>query len=480
MEERAEMAVKRPLAAIVLAAGEGTRMRSETPKVLHPLAGRPMLAHLVDALTALSTDEMHIDRVVVVVGHGAERVTTTLQGAISTSTPVDFVEQPVQRGTGDATAVALSAFSQDAGIDEDDVVVLVADVPLLRTETIKELVLLHRESDAAATLLTMHLEDPTGYGRIVRDARGLVARIVEQSDADESELAITEVNPAIYCFKRSLLAPALRRLTATNAQGEYYLTDVIGVLREAGHSVSALTADDHLECMGVNDRVQLSAAERVLRERINTRWMREGVTMVDPSATYIDASVTLEADVRLLPGTILEGDTRVASGAIIGPNSRLINTQVGERSVVQSTNARDSEIGPDCTVGPYASLRPGTRLAAGVHVGTYVELKNVEVDEGAKIPHLAYIGDAKIGARSNIGAGTITANYDGKMKHQSVIGADVRIGSNTVLRAPVSIGDGAYTAAGSVVTRDVPPGALAKGVPAEIDEGWADRLEEGS
>ncbi|MEI6571208.1 MAG: bifunctional UDP-N-acetylglucosamine diphosphorylase/glucosamine-1-phosphate N-acetyltransferase GlmU [Actinomycetes bacterium] len=480
MEERAEMAVKRPLAAIVLAAGEGTRMRSETPKVLHPLAGRPMLAHLVDALTALSIDEMHIDRVVVVVGHGAERVTTTLQGAISTSTPVDFVEQPVQRGTGDATAVALSAFSQDAGIDEDDVVVLVADVPLLRTETIKELVLLHRKSDAAATLLTMHLEDPTGYGRIVRDARGLVARIVEQSDADESELAITEVNPAIYCFKRSLLAPALRRLTATNAQGEYYLTDVIGVLREAGHSVSALTADDHLECMGVNDRVQLSAAERVLRERINTRWMRDGVTMVDPSATYIDASVTLEADVRLLPGTILEGDTRVGTGAIIGPNSRLINTQVGERSVVQSTNARDSEIGPDCTVGPYASLRPGTKLAAGVHVGTYVELKNVEVDEGAKIPHLAYIGDAKIGARSNIGAGTITANYDGKMKHQSVIGADVRIGSNTVLRAPVSIGDGAYTAAGSVVTRDVPPGALAKGVPAEIDEGWADRLEEGS
>ncbi|MEN9595485.1 MAG: hypothetical protein RLY23_1968, partial [Actinomycetota bacterium] len=345
MEERAEMAVKRPLAAIVLAAGEGTRMRSETPKVLHPLAGRPMLAHLVDALTALSIDEMHIDRVVVVVGHGAERVTTTLQGAISTSTPVDFVEQPVQRGTGDATAVALSAFSQDAGIDEDDVVVLVADVPLLRTETIKELVLLHRKSDAAATLLTMHLEDPTGYGRIVRDARGLVARIVEQSDADESELAITEVNPAIYCFKRSLLAPALRRLTATNAQGEYYLTDVIGVLREAGHSVSALTADDHLECMGVNDRVQLSAAERVLRERINTRWMRDGVTMVDPSATYIDASVTLEADVRLLPGTILEGDTRVGTGAIIGPNSRLINTQVGERSVVQSTNARDSEIG---------------------------------------------------------------------------------------------------------------------------------------
>lgn len=474
------MAVKRPLAAIVLAAGEGTRMRSETPKVLHPLAGRPMLAHLVDALTALSIEKMHIDRVVVVVGHGAERVTTTLQGAISTSTPVDFVEQPVQRGTGDATAVALSAFSQDAGIDEDDVVVLVADVPLLRTETIKELVLLHRESDAAATLLTMHLEDPTGYGRIVRDARGLVARIVEQSDADESELAITEVNPAIYCFKRSLLAPALRRLTATNAQGEYYLTDVIGVLREAGHSVSALTADDHLECMGVNDRVQLSAAERVLRGRINTRWMREGVTMVDPSATYIDASVTLEADVRLLPGTILEGDTRVGSGAIIGPNSRLINTQVGERSVVQSTNARDSEIGPDCTVGPYASLRPGTRLAAGVHVGTYVELKNVKVDEGAKIPHLAYIGDAEIGARSNIGAGTITANYDGKMKHQSVIGADVRIGSNTVLRAPVSIGDGAYTAAGSVVTRDVPPGALAKGVPAEIDEGWADRLEEGS
>ncbi len=474
------MAAKRPLAAIVLAAGEGTRMRSETPKVLHPLAGRPMLAHIVDALTALRIEEMHIDRIVVVVGHGAERVTKTLQDAISTPTLVDFVEQSVQRGTGDATAVALSAFLDVAGVAEDDVVVLVGDVPLLRPETIEALVLLHRESDAAATLLTMHLDNPKGYGRIVRDARGQVARIVEQSDADEDELAITEVNPAIYCFRRSLLAPALRRLTATNAQGEYYLTDVIGVLRDAGHSISALTADDHLECMGINDRVHLSAAERVLRERINTRWMREGVTMVDPSATYIDAGVTLGVDVRLLPGTMLEGNTTIGAGASIGPNSRLIDTQVGERSVVQNTIARESEIGPDCTVGPYALLRPGTRLGSGVHVGTYVELKNTEVGEGAKIPHLAYIGDAKIGARANIGAGSITANYDGKMKHQSVIGADVRIGSNTVLRAPINIGDGAYTAAGAVVTRDVPPGALAKGIPAEIDEGWADRLEEGS
>lgn len=480
MEERAEMAAKRPLAAIVLAAGEGTRMRSETPKVLHPLAGRPMLAHLVDALTAMSIDKMNIDRVVVVVGHGAQQVTKTLQDSIRTSTRVDFVEQPVQRGTGDATAVALSVFTDDAGVDEDDVVVLVADIPLLRAETIEALVRLHRESDAAATLLTMNLDDPTGYGRIVRDARGQVARIVEQSDADADELTIKEVNPAIYCFRRSLLAPALRRLTATNAQGEHYLTDVIGVLRDAGHSVSALSAPDHLECMGINDRIQLSAAEKVLRERINARWMRDGVTMVDPSATYIDATVTLGPDVRLLPGTMLEGNTTVGAGAIIGPNSRLINTQVGERSVVQNTISRESEIGPDCTVGPFASLRPGTRLAAGVHIGTYVEIKNTEVGEGAKIPHLAYIGDAKIGERANIGAGTITANYDGQTKHQSIVGADARIGSNTVLRAPVNIGDGAYTAAGAVVTRDVPPGALAKGIPAEIDEGWAERLEEGS
>lgn len=468
------MAVHRPLAAVVLAAGEGTRMRSTTPKVLHPLAGRPMLAHLVDTLVGLP-----IDRVVVVVGHGADRVTGTLSAAIRGPKPVDFVEQRVQRGTGDATAVALSAFPEETDLDDDDVLVLVGDVPLLRAETVAALVAQHRESDAAATLLTTHVDDPTGYGRIVRDARGEVARIVEQADATPEERAINEVNPAIGCYRRSLLAPALRRLTPANAQGEYYLTDVVQVLRDAGHTVGALAAPDPDECMGVNDRAQLAAAEARLRDRINTAWMRAGVTMVDPSATYVDAAVVLAPDVRLLPGTSLEGRTTVATGAVIGPDCRLVDTVVGERAIVQQTVAREAEIGPDCTVGPFASLRPGTRLAAGAHVGTFAETKNADIGEGAKVPHLAYVGDATIGPRANLGAGTITANYDGRAKHRTVVGADARIGSNTVLRAPVEVGDGAYTGAGSVVTEDVPPRALAKGVPATIDEGWADRLEEG-
>ena len=468
------MAVQRPLAAIVLAAGEGTRMRSSTPKVLHPLAGRPMLAHLVDALVSLP-----IERVVLVVGHRAEQVTATISDALTTATPVDFVEQRVQRGTGDATAVALGAFPEESGLDEDDVLVLVGDIPLLRPDTVAALVAHHRETDAAATLLTTHLDDPTGYGRIVRDARGGVARIVEQADATDEERAITEVNPAIYCFRRSLLAPALRRLTPANAQGEYYLTDVIAVLRDAGHAVAAIAVDDPFECMGVNDRAQLALAEAALRERINTAWMRAGVTMVDPRTTYIDTEVVLEADVRILPNTVLEGRTTIASGAVVGPDTRLVDTEVGAGATVTYTVARGSVIGPDCTVGPYVSLRPDTRLAAGAHVGTFVETKNAEIGEGAKVPHLSYIGDATVGPRANVGAGTITANYDGRAKHRTEIGADARIGSNTVLRAPVRVGDGAYTGAGSVVTHDVPPGALAKGVPAEIDEGWADRLDEG-
>jgi len=469
------MAVQRPLAAIVLAAGEGTRMRSATPKVLHPLAGRPMLAHLVDALVALP-----LERVVLVVGHRAEQVRTAMLDALGTATPVDFVEQRVQRGTGDATAVALGAFPEDDGLDEDDVLVLVGDVPLLRTETVEALLAHHRRTDAAATLLTTHLADPAGYGRIVRDARGGVVRIVEQADATDEERAITEINPAIYCFRRSLLAPALRRLTPANAQGEYYLTDVIAVLHDAGHTVAAIAVDDPFECMGVNDRTQLALAEAALRDRINLAWMRAGVTMVDPATTYVDSGVVLESDVRILPNTILEGSTTIATGAIVGPDVRLVDTEVGAGATVSHTVARGATIGSDCTVGPYVSLRVGTRLAAGAHVGTFVETKNAQIGEGAKVPHLAYVGDASVGPRANVGAGTITANYDGRSKHRTEIGADARIGSNTVLRAPVRIGDGAYTAAGSVVTHDVPPGALAKGVPAEIDEGWADRLDEGN
>jgi bifunctional UDP-N-acetylglucosamine pyrophosphorylase/glucosamine-1-phosphate N-acetyltransferase len=466
------MSQYRPLAAVVLAAGEGTRMRSSTPKVLHPLCGRPMLLHLLDSLVALP-----LDRVVVVVGHAAERVTKTLQEQLATEMPIEFVEQRVQRGTGDAASVGLTAFPDDVD-GEHDVVIIPGDLPLLRPETIAELARRHRSSEAAATLLTALLDDPTGYGRVIRDAQGRIERIVEQTDATPEELELREVNPSIYCFRRGMLAPALRRLSPENAQGEYYLTDAIGVLRQAGHQVIGLPADDAAETLGVNDRVQLATAERLLRERINQRWMSEGVTMVDPVATYVDATVELEPDVRILPGTILEGRTVVGSGAVIGPDTRLVDTIVGVDAVIQNTVAREAEIGDRATVGPYVSLRPGTRVAADAHIGTFVETKNADIGEGAKVPHLSYVGDAEIGAGANIGAGSITANYDGKAKHRTKIGPGARIASNTVLVAPVEVGEGAYTGAGSVVNRDVPPGAMAKGVPARIEEDWVERRDQ--
>ncbi len=456
----------RPLSAVVLAAGEGTRMRSATPKMLHPLCGRPLLLHVLDTLVSLP-----LERIVVVVGHGAERVTKTVQEQLATEIPIEFVEQRVQRGTGDAASVGLTAFA-DALDAEDDVFVLAGDTPLLQDETLAMLASEHRLTDAAATLLTAELDDPTGYGRVIRDGRGGVERIVEQVDANPAELEITEVNPSIYCFRRAFLAPALRRLSPENAQGEYYLTDVVGVLRQAGHLVVGVPSTDPGETVGVNDRAQLAAAETTLRARINERWMREGVTMTDPATTYIDAAVELERDIRILPNTILEGRTVVGTASTIGPDTRLVDTIVGDEAVVQNTVARESEIGDRATVGPFVSLRAGTHIAADAHVGTFVETKNAEIAEGAKVPHLAYVGDAEIGARANIGAGTITANYDGKQKHRTVVGEDARIGSNTVLVAPVEVGDGSYTGAGAVVTDDVPPGSLARGVPARVEEGW--------
>jgi bifunctional UDP-N-acetylglucosamine pyrophosphorylase / glucosamine-1-phosphate N-acetyltransferase len=462
----------RPLSAIVLAAGEGTRMRSATPKVLHPLCGRPMLLHVLDALVALP-----IEQVVVVVGHGAERVTKTLQDQLATEMPVEFVEQHIQRGTGDAASVALTASAFELDV-EDDLLIVPADTPVLRPETLATLARAHREADAAATLLTAMLDEPTGYGRIVRDENGVVDRIVEQSDAAPDELELREVSTSIYCFRRGLLAPALRRLSPENVQGEYYLTDVIEVLRQAGHLVIAVAADDPSEAAGVNDRAQLAAAEAVLRRRLNERWMREGVTMTDPDRVYVDWSVELEPDVRVLPGTILEGRTVIGTGSVIGPDTHLVDTIVGERAVVRQSVALEAEIGDDATVGPFAHLRPGTRLAARVHIGNFVETKNAEIGEGTKAAHLTYLGDVEVGEDANIGAGTITANFDGKRKHRTKIGKGARIGSNTVLRAPVEVGDGAYTGAGAVVSRDVPPGALAKGVPAEITEGWAEQRDD--
>jgi bifunctional UDP-N-acetylglucosamine pyrophosphorylase/glucosamine-1-phosphate N-acetyltransferase len=449
----------RPLSAVVLAAGEGTRMRSGTPKVLHPLCGRPMVLHVVDALA-----ELPLERIVVVVGHAAERVTKTLHDQLVTEVPVEFVEQRVQRGTGDAVSVALTVFDDlDA---EDDILVLPSDAPLVRAETIARLATEHRVQDAAASILTARVADPNGLGRIVRGKDGRVARVVEHADATPEEREINEINTSIYCFRRGLLAPALRRLSPENAQGEYYLTDAIAVLRDAGHNVVALETEDPGEAIMVNDRAELAEAEGELRRRINRVWMRAGVTMVDPGRTYIDAAVELETDVRLLPGTILEGRTVVGTGSVIGPDCRLTDVVVGEDVRMSNTVARECEIGDNCEIGPFAFIRPGTRLAAGVKVGTYVEIKNSEIGEGSKVPHLSYVGDADVGTGVNLGASTITANYDGVNKHRTKVGDGVHTGVHTSLVAPVELGDDADTGAGSVVTHDVAPGRHVRGVPA--------------
>ena len=348
-----------------MAAGDEPRMRSELPKPLHPLCGRPMLLHVLDALS-----ELLVDRAVVVVGHGAERVTKTLQEYGPPDLIIDFVDQHVQRGTGDAASVALTVFPDDDS-DDEDIVVLPGDTPLVRPSTLGTLVHAHREANAAATLLTARLPDTTGMGRIVRTKEGRVSRIVEELDATEPELDIDEVGTSIYCFRRSLLAPALRRLSPENAQGEYYLTDVVGVLHDAGHKVVAVESDDPAEALGVNDRAQLAAAEAELRRRINHRWMQVGVSMVDPERTYVDASVRLAADVTLFPGTILQGRTVVGEGARLGPHVRLVDCAVGEGANVEQSVGYDAVIGPSAIVGPFAVLQPGSHIPSGTTTGSF-------------------------------------------------------------------------------------------------------------
>ncbi len=355
---------ERPLSAVVLAAGAGTRMRSARPKPLHRLCGRPMILHVLDALAELS-----VDRVVVVVGHRAEWVTKTLVEHAPAGMAIEFVEQVEQRGTGDAMAVALTGLPDEVGGEEGDVIVLPGDTPLLRPATLVELVRAHRRSDAAATLLTAVLEDPTGYGRVVRGRDDSVARVVEHGDATDEERAVCEVNTSMYVFKRSVLAPSLRRISPANAQGEYYLTDVVGVLYGAGHRVGSVVVADTMEVAGVNDRAQLAVAEAELRDRINERWMRRGVTMWDPQTTYIDADVRLGTDVVLLPGVILQGACTVGEHAELGPDVHLVDTTVGEGARIASSVCRRSVVGAEARIGPFAVLAEGTEVPPGTTVG---------------------------------------------------------------------------------------------------------------
>ncbi|HUG84136.1 MAG TPA: bifunctional UDP-N-acetylglucosamine diphosphorylase/glucosamine-1-phosphate N-acetyltransferase GlmU [Euzebya sp.] len=449
-------------AAVVLAAGKGTRLRSTTPKVLHEAAGRPLLGWVLHALA-----EVDVTRIVVVVGHGGEAVRAYVQ---SLGLPgLSCVTQAEQRGTGHAVRVALEAGALD---DTDQVVVLPGDVPAVSGDTVRRLV--QGRGAAAAAVLTTRLPDPSGYGRIVRDADGHVTAIVEDADADESQRAILEVNAGLFAFRREDLQRALSAVTTDNAQGEEYLTDTVALLTAAG-GVEGITAPPE-EVGGVNDRAQLAQVEALLRQRILTDLMRDGVRITDPASTYVDAGVTVEPDATLLPGVMLHGSTTIAAGSVIGPHSRLADTVVEEDATVTFTVATGARIGPRATVGPYTHLRAGTVLKAGSKAGGFVEMKKAVIGEGSKVPHLSYIGDAEIGRDVNIGAGVITVNYDGYDKFTTTIGDSAFIGSDTMLVAPIEVGPGAFVGAGSTITTDVPADALAvERAERRTVEGWAAR-----
>ncbi len=439
-----------PVAAVViLAAGEGKRMKSSRSKLLHEIAGHSMLSYAVTAATTIQPEH-----IVVVVGHLRDQVEAHLA---EIAPHVLTAVQEEQLGTGHAVQVALGQLADLTG----DVMVTMGDVPMLTGETLAALLLEHRTQQAAATVLTAQVPDPTGYGRILRDAEGRVTGIVEHRDADDTQREITEINSGIYVFDVAALRSALTELVPANDQGELYLTDVLTVVREAGKPIGAYFIDDVWQTEGVNDRIQLSQMNAELNRRILERWMRQGVTVVDPASTWVHASVDIAPDVILLPGTSLEGATSVAAGAQIGPDTTLIDVEVGENAVVTRTQASLSVIGPGANVGPFAHLRPGTTLGSGGKIGTFVETKNARIGARAKAPHLSYLGDAVIGEGANIGAGVIFANYDGLTKSTSTVGAHSFVGSNSVLAAPVEVADGAYIAAGSTITGDVGPGDLA-------------------
>lgn len=453
---------------IVLAAGEGTRMRSATPKVLHAIAGRSLIGHVLEAASAV--DPSHV---VVVIGHARDQVLAHLE---EVAPWVDTVVQEEQRGTGHAVRIALAALASAQALAAAPVIVLSGDTPLLTGATVRELVEAHLDAGAAATLLTAVLADPTGYGRVVRAADGSVESIVEHRDASDEVLSISEINAGMYAFDPSRLAPALDRLTTANDQGEEYLTDVVGLMRADGYPVAGLVVEDSHEILGVNDRVQLAEAAGLMRDRINERWMREGVSMLDPESTWIDVDVDLASDVTILPQTSLLGPTSIATGARIGPGTTLTSCEVGEGATLIHTWAELAVIEAGASVGPFTYLRPGARLGPRARAGAFVEMKNASLGEGAKVPHLSYVGDAEVGEGTNIGAATIFVNYDGQAKHRTVIGRHARIGSDTMLVAPVTVGDGAYTAAGSVITEDVPAGAMAVGRAQQRNiPGWVQR-----
>ncbi|GAA1688477.1 bifunctional UDP-N-acetylglucosamine diphosphorylase/glucosamine-1-phosphate N-acetyltransferase GlmU [Fodinicola feengrottensis] len=458
----------RPAAVVVLAAGHGKRMRSTIPKALHEIGGRSLLGHVLAAAAPLGAD-----RTVVVVGHGRDEVKAHLA---EIAPAAEAVVQAEQRGTGHAVRVALEALEANAGT----VVVLNADVPLLRQDTLAGLVAEHASSGRAGTVLTARVEDPTGLGRIVRDGAGELAEIVEESDCDDLQRTIHEINAGIYVFDAAAVRDALSRLSTTNAQGEEYLTDAVAMLVREGRGVGTYAGAAE-EALGCNDRIELARLGALLRDAVLRRWMAAGVTVIDPATTWVDVTVELAADAVLLPGVQLHGETSVAAGAEIGPDSTLTDTLVGPGAKVIRAHCMGARIGERVSVGPFAYLRPGTVLDTAAKIGTFVEVKGSQVGAGSKVPHLSYVGDATIGEQSNIGAASVFVNYDGVHKHRTVVGSHCRMGSDNMYVAPVTIGDGAYSGAGTVILGDVPAGALAiPGAKPRVIEGWVERKRPGT
>lgn len=449
------------LATVILAAGKGTRMKSKLPKVLHNVCGSTMLSYVIDAVQGAG-----VKKIIVVVGYGADVVAREVKGR------AQVAHQAEQLGTAHALLQAGPFLSDFKG----RLLVLCGDTPLIESGTLLELIRSHRSAGSAATVLTAILEDSAGYGRVVRDNQGSVLKIVEQKDASSEEKGIREVNTGIYCFEADGLFEDLSRLTPNNAQGEYYLTDIIGINVSRGRRVSAVTMDNPQEMMGTNDRVQLAEAERYMRGRILNDLMLSGVTVVDPGSTFVDRKVRVGRDTVIYPFTFIEGDTVIGEDCIIGPGSRLVNAVVGNGVSIQNSVVTDSRMEDGCSIGPFSHLRPGNSLGREVKVGNYSEVKKSVIGDGSKVPHLSYVGDATIGKNVNIGAGTITCNYDGRKKWPTRIDDGVLIGSNTNLVAPVKIGAGAVTGAGSTITRDIPEGSLAvERAKVKVIPGWDKR-----
>ncbi|MGB8961778.1 MAG: bifunctional UDP-N-acetylglucosamine diphosphorylase/glucosamine-1-phosphate N-acetyltransferase GlmU [Pseudonocardiaceae bacterium] len=460
--------------AVVLAAGEGTRMHSAIPKVLHPLGGRPLVEHAVRAAAGLSPEHL-----VVVIGHGRDAVAAHLQTvAAALGRDVRTAVQAQQHGTGHAVCTALDVLP--AGLS-GTVLVSYGDVPLLDSGTLAGLIAEHYRAGHAATVLSAVVGEPTGYGRVLRDSSGAVTGIVEHRDATAAQRSICEINSGVFAFDAGALRDALGRLAPANDQGELYLTDVLGLVRGDGLGVGAHPCPDPWTVAGVNDRVQLAAVGAECNRRLLEHWMRAGVTVIDPASVWLDVDVTLAPDVVLHPGVQLHAGTVVGPGARIGPDSTLSSCTIGAGATVVRTHAVGATVAGGAQIGPFAYLRPGSRIGERAKVGTFVETKNAELGPGAKVPHLSYVGDATIGEGTNIGAATVFVNYDGVAKHHSTVGAHARTGADNMFVAPVTIGDGAYTAAGSVITADVPPGALAvaRGQQRNV-EGWVSRRRSGT